>query len=220
MKTKLLVFLLPLFLFSCSNGKLQDIPARGDFAVLPEPASAERVANFAGGCFWSMQECMLSLKGVRMVISGYAGGNTSDPTYDKVLAGNTGHAEAVQVYYNPKVISFDKLAKAFFLAHDPTQLNGQGPDIGSDYRSIAFYRNEQEYRTLLNVINKIDDSGKYKDNIVTELKPLEVFHPAEMSHQDYYKRNPWDLYIRKVSKPKVLKLRHAIPTMIKSEYTE
>jgi len=209
-----------LFLTACSSTAEQDIKAADGFAVLPDPGEGEAVADFAGGCFWAMQEALLQLKGVHLVISGYAGGEAGHPTYQDVLAGNTGHAEAVQVYYDPKVISFDKLATAFFHAHDPTQVNGQGPDLGSDYRSIAFYRNAAENAILRRLIQEVNNSGQHQDEVVTELVNFEAFYPAEMEHQDYYKRNPWDLYIRRVSRPKVLKLQKSMPEWIKPEYLE
>lgn len=217
-------FYYPLYLLilamgtACSNAKTQQLTSAAGFAVLPQVQKGERVANFAGGCFWATQACMLQLKGVNIVISGYAGGELANPTYDAVLSGTTGHAESVQVYYDPAVISFQKLAEAFFHAHDPTQLDGQGPDIGSDYRSIAFYRNEQEYKDLLETVNKI--SALYEDQVVTELVKIKAFYPAEMEHQDYYARNSWDPYIRKVSRPKVMKLQKALPKLIKAAYVE
>jgi peptide-methionine (S)-S-oxide reductase len=211
-------FTMLLLLLGCSNAPIPKFDSKGGVAVLPALQPGEQVADFAGGCFWAMQECLLELKGVHTVISGYAGGSTKNPDYDAVLAKNTGHAESVQVYYDPKVISFEKLTEAFFYAHDPTQLNGQGPDEGSDYRSIAFYHNKGEYDTILKVINKVSRSGHYPDPIVTELLPIKVFYPAESEHQGYYARNPWSVYIRSVSRPKVLKLRNSMPNMIKPEY--
>lgn len=218
-RTPLFVVLLLSIFLSCTSSSMQEFQELDGFAVLPEPEAKEQVATFAGGCFWAMQECMIQLKGVNKAISGYAGGSTVGPSYDEVLSGTTGHAEAVQVYYDPKVISFEQLANAFFEAHDPTQLNRQGPDIGSDYRSIAFYRNEREYKALL-ALRKVLDSTRFGNMIVTELMQLDKFYPAEMEHQDYYKRHGWEPYIRRVSKPKVLKMQKSMPSMIKTEYLE
>src|ERR1700736_728489 len=117
-----------------ANG--QTAGGANDFSVLPKPKAGEEVATFGGGCFWSMSEAMSELKGVNRVISGYAGGRTKNPTYDQVSTGTTGHAECSQIYYDPKVVSFATLTEAFFFAHDPTELNRQGPDIGTDYRTI------------------------------------------------------------------------------------
>lgn len=215
----LFAFLVLSIVLSCTSSSVQEFQEVDGFAVLPQAKANEQVATFAGGCFWAMQECMIQLKGVNKAISGYAGGSTANPTYDGVLTGHTGHAEAVQVYYDPKVINFEQLANAFFEAHDPTQLNRQGPDVGSDYRSIAFYRNEHEYKALLRM-RKVLDSTRFKNQIVTELMRLDKFYPAEMEHQDYYKRHGWEPYIRRVSKPKVLKMQKSMPSMIKTEYLE
>lgn len=203
-------------LLSCGGG--QYLENKNGFAVIPAAQVGESVATFAGGCFWSMQECMIELKGVHKVISGYAGGQKAHPTYQEVLSKTTGHAEAVQVYYNPQVISFEQLATAFFYAHDPTQVDRQGPDIGSDYRSIAFFRTEQEFYILKKVIGKLASAHKYDEPVATELLPFQVIYGAETEHQDYYRYNPWDPYIRNVSKPKVMKLRKELPGLIKNEY--
>lgn len=212
----MLSLLIVLALFSCKEG--QKLEGKNGFAVVPEAKTGEAVATFAGGCFWAMQEGMVELKGVHKVISGYAGGSTKNPSYEDVLTKTTGHAESVQVYYDPKVISFKELSEAFFHAHDPTQVNGQGPDHGEDYRSIAFYRSEQEYEALQENITAI--GKQLAKPVATELLPFEVFYPAEMHHQDYYKRNSWEPYIRNVSRPKVLKLRKSMPQLIKSDYLD
>ena len=212
----LLICIATLLLFSCKEG--QKLDSRNGFAVVPAVAKGEAVATFAGGCFWAMQECMVELKGVHKVISGYAGGSTKNPSYEDVLTKTTGHAESVQVYYDPKVLPYKKLAEAFFHSHDPTQVDGQGPDLGSDYRSIAFYRSNQEYNDLQELTGVIgNELGR---SIATELVPFEVFYPAETHHQDYYKRSSWEPYIRNVSRPKVLKLRKSMPELIKSEYKD
>ncbi len=219
MKSPVVLFMASLFLLASCTGKgTQKLESRDGFTVLPVQKPNEKVADFAGGCFWAMQECMLELKGVNKVVSGYAGGRTEDPTYETVLTKQTGHAESVQVYYDPAIISFEQLTEAFFYAHDPTQMDGQGPDLGSDYRSIAFYRSPEEYKVIRKVSDRIDNSHHYSGPIVTELMPFKAFYPAETEHQDYYARNSWSSYIRNVSKPKVLKLRAALPALIKAEY--
>src|ERR1700712_2859853 len=149
---RIILYAAAIILFAgCVNGQ----PAgSNEFAALPKPAAGEEVATFGGGCFWSMSEAMSELKGVSKVISGYAGGTTKNPSYEDVSSRTTGHAECVQVYYDPKVISYATLANAFFFAHDPTELNRQGPDEGTDYRSIVFYRTPEEKAMLLDVIKK------------------------------------------------------------------
>lgn len=217
MKRSILLWSVILLLSACSSGG-QHIESKNGFAVLPEVQSSEAVATFAGGCFWAMQESLIQLKGVNLVISGYAGGSTVNPTYDEVLQKGTGHAESVQVYYNPAKISFEQLTNAFFMAHDPTELNRQGPDVGTDYRSVAFYRTPEELKTIVRVMKSMEAAKVYPAGFVTELEPFAVFYPAESSHQDYYEQNTWDPYIRNVSRPKVLHVRAKLPQLIKSEY--
>jgi len=190
-----------------------------DFAILPQPKPGEAVATFGGGCFWSMNEAISELKGVDKVISGYAGGSKARPTYEQVGTQQTGHAETVQVYYDPKVISFQALAHAFFFAHDPTELNRQGPDEGTDYRSIVFYRTPEEKAIWQDEIKKINASRHYPEPIVTEVVPFKAFYPAEKYHQDYYRlhlgENP---YLSAVSEPKVMKFREAMHAELKPEF--
>lgn len=220
MKKVKLIFLILLSIIFCACNEAQKLETKNGFAVITAAKNGEAVATYAGGCFWAMQECMLQLKGVSKVISGYSGGTKVNPDYDVVLSKTTGHAEAVQVYYDPKVISFEKLTEAFFNAHDPTQENGQGPDLGSDYRSIAFYRSPSERIIIQNLISRIDSMNGYNRPVVTEVVPFKIIYPAENEHQDYYRRHSWDSYIRNVSRPKVLKLRKTMPYLIKSEYKD
>ncbi|WP_426670687.1 peptide-methionine (S)-S-oxide reductase MsrA [Mucilaginibacter sp. McL0603] len=188
------------------------------FTPLPKPKAGEAVATFGGGCFWSMSEAMSELKGVNKVISGYAGGTTKNPTYDQVATLTTGHAECSQIYYDPKVISFTTLANAFFFAHDPTELNRQGPDVGTDYRSIAFYRTPEEKNILLGLIKKINQSKHYSKAIVTQVVPFTGFYAAENYHQCYYRLNGDKSYIVQVSKPKVMKFRKVMNAELKAEF--
>ncbi len=188
------------------------------FSKLNPTKPGENVATFAGGCFWALEEGMSELKGVNNVTSGYAGGTTKNPTYEQVGSLKTGHAEAVQVYYDPKIITYAELVKAFLFAHDPTQLNKQGPDIGTDYRSVAFYRNEQEKKIIEQEIAKVNTSKHYQDRIVTDIVPFTFMYPAETYHQDYYRLHPNQSYIVSVSKKKVMKLRESCPDLIKPEF--
>src|SRR5829696_5808654 len=145
----------------------------------------EAVATFAEGCFWHTEIVFQSLVGVRDAVSGYAGGTNNNPDYEKVSSEATGHAESVQVYYDPSKISFETLVKAFFASHDPTTLNRQGNDVGPQYRSIAFYRNEKEKQIIEKEIEQLTTSKTFKDKIVTEVKELSKFYPAEEYHQEY-----------------------------------
>ena len=190
-----------------------------EFASVPQPKPGEAVATFGGGCFWSMSEALSELKGVDKVVSGYAGGTTKNPTYEDVCTRETGHAEVVQVYYDPKVLSFETLVHGFFFAHDPTEVNRQGPDVGTDYRSIVFYRNDQEKDIIQDEIKKINASKHYSGSIVTQVEPFKVFYPAEKYHQGYYRlhlgENP---YLSSVSEPKVEKFRKVMKAELKPEF--
>ena len=186
-------------------------------AALPKVKAGEAVATFAGGCFWAQEEGFDQLRGVREVISGYAGGNVPNPTYQQVGTDRTGHAESVQVYYDPKVISYKDLLTAFFAGHDPTTLNRQGPDVGRDYRSVAFYRTPAEKQEILAAIQRTNASKHYPNPVVTEVVPFSVFYPAERFHQNYCKLHPNQRYIQSVSLPKVEKLRHAMQGKLKKE---
>ncbi|GAB4091359.1 peptide-methionine (S)-S-oxide reductase [Flaviaesturariibacter terrae] len=175
------------------------------------PASGEAVATFAEGCFWHSEIIFQSLKGVRDAVSGYAGGHTKNPTYETVGTGQTGHAESVQVYYDPAVISFRTLVQAFFASQDPTQANGQGPDQGTQYRSIAFYRSPQEKKIIEEEIARIKATGKYRKPIATELLPLGEFYPAERYHQEFVAHHPNQPYVRSVSIPDYEHFRRTFP---------
>jgi peptide-methionine (S)-S-oxide reductase len=166
-----------------------------------KPTPNEAVADFAEGCFWHAEIVFQSLVGVRDAVSGYAGGSDKHPDYEKVCTGTTGHAETVQVYYDPSKISFATLVDAFFASVDPTELNRQGPDEGTQYRSIAFYRNDEEKKIIEDAINRIAVSGKYPGKIVTQVTPFTVFYPAEQYHQEYIKNHPDNPYVQSVSIP-------------------
>jgi len=171
------------------------------------PIANEAVATFAEGCFWHSEIVFQSLVGVRDAVSGYAGGSSTDPDYESVSTGQTGHAETVQVYYDPSKISFETLVAAFFASQDPTTLNRQGNDIGTEYRSIAFYRNEKEKQIILAEINRLTASKKYKNRIVTEVVPFKKFYPAEDYHQEYISNNPGNPYVQNVSIPDFIKFK-------------
>ena len=174
-------------------------------------------AYFASGCFWCVESIYESLKGVEEVFSGYAGGKTKNPTYYQVVNGKTGHAETVEVIYDPKIINFAILVKVFFDSHDPTMLNQQGPDRGTQYRSVAFYQNDSEKKIIEDQISKLTKAKVYQKNIVTEVKQLSKFYYAEKYHQDYEKKNPNDLYILNVSKPRLNKFKAISSKLIKKK---
>lgn len=199
MKFLLSTFVSLFFLVSCAQ-----TPQRAGIvkvATSSKPVANEAVATFAEGCFWHAEIVFQSLVGVRDAVSGYAGGSTTDPTYEKVASGNTGHAETVQVFYDPSKITYQELVAAFFASQDPTTLNRQGNDQGSEYRSIAFYRNSDELGTINAEIKKLTDSKKFRNKIVTEVVPFTKFFPAESYHQEYISRNPGNPYVQNVSIP-------------------
>jgi peptide-methionine (S)-S-oxide reductase len=171
-------------------------------------------AYFASGCFWCVESIYESLNGVSQVQSGYSGGKTKNPDYYQVLTGKTGHAETVKVIYDSKKISFKKLVEVFFASHDPTTLNRQGPDIGTHYRSIAFYKNDLEKNIIKNEIQKLLYNKTYK-RIVTEVTKFEIFYIAEDYHQDYKINNPNNPYIWKVSVPRINDFKKKFPELLK-----
>lgn len=174
-------------------------------------------ATFAGGCFWCTEAVFERTKGVKSVISGYTGGTQKNPTYKQVSAGMTDHAEAVQIYYDPEVITYQQLLEVFFGTMDPTQLNRQGPDVGEQYRSAVFYHDQEQQRLAESYMDKLGASGKYDEPIVTQLVPFEKFWVAEDYHQDYYELNPGNPYIQSVAKPKVKKFKKNFPDLLKDK---
>ena len=158
-------------------------------------------ATFAGGCFWCIEASFEQIEGVIEAVSGYAGGTKNNARYDLVSSGKTAHAEAVQIYYDPNKISFEILLDILFTAHDPTQLNRQGPDVGKQYRSVVFYHNGSQKKIVNQKIKEI--SPVFSSPIVTLIEPLVAFYPAEDYHQDYEKNNPYQPYVLSVSKPKI-----------------
>lgn len=190
-----------LLLSSCVQSQSVKIP-------LPEkqkPSANEAVATFAEGCFWHAEIVFQSLVGVRDAVSGYSGGKDKHPDYEKVCSGTTGHAEAVQVYYDPSRISYETLVAAFFASMDPTELNRQGNDQGTQYRSAAFYRNQKEKQVLETEIKKVQ--GKYKQKIVTEVSPFTQFYTAEDYHQEYIHYHPSNGYVANVSIPDFIEFK-------------
>lgn len=175
-----------------------------------------KIAYFASGCFWCVEAIFESVDGVEEAISGYAGGHTRNPTYNSIGTGTTGHAETVAVYYNPKKVSFDTLVKVFFGSHDPTTKNGQHPDYGSQYRSIAFYQTEQEKKNINSVIKELN-TKYYKGKIVTEVTLFTKFHPAEEYHQNYERLHPNNPYVKNVSIPRLNRFKKLFPTILKKE---
>jgi peptide-methionine (S)-S-oxide reductase len=188
------------------------IPA-ADFAE-PDPAAGR--LTLAGGCFWCVEQLYRDVVGVTEVLSGYSGGTAADATYRAVCSGRTRHAEAVEIRYDPARVRHGELLRLFFaVAHDPTQLDRQGADVGRQYRSALFYRSDAEKAVFAAYIRQLTEMRAFARPIVTTLEPLETFHLAEAEHQDYARRNPFQPYIRGVSMPKLEKLRAYFPDKIK-----
>ncbi|MBV9546638.1 MAG: peptide-methionine (S)-S-oxide reductase MsrA [Chloroflexi bacterium] len=164
-------------------------------------------ATLAGGCFWCLEAVFTELRGVERVVSGYTGGQVANPSYEQVCSGRTGHAEAVQITFDPEEVSYRELLDVFFTIHDPTTLNRQGADVGTQYRSAIFYESPEQQRIAQEVIDQTNASGIWRSRLVTQLVPLERFYPAEAYHQDYFMRNPNQPYCQIVIAPKVAKAR-------------
>jgi len=165
------------------------------------------VATLGGGCFWCLDGIFRDLKGVERVESGYAGGYTKNPSYREVCSGTTGHAEVVQVTFDPSIISYRDLLGVFFTIHDPTTLDRQGADVGTQYRSVILYHSEAQHRTADEVIADLSERGVWDNPIVTQIEPFQAFYPAEDYHQDYFAQNPDQPYCQIVIAPKVSKFR-------------
>ena len=169
--------------------------------------TGQEVATLAGGCFWCLDAAFRLLKGVTKVESGYAGGTRPNPTYEQVCTGATGHAEVARVTFDPSIISYRDLLDVFFTIHDPTQLNGQGADIGTQYRSAIFPHTDEQRQEAERAIKELEASGAWDAPIVTTIEPMKAFYPAETYHQDYYARNSRQPYCQAVIAPKIAKLR-------------
>lgn len=176
------------------------------------------MATLAGGCFWCLEAVYEQLRGVEKVESGYAGGHVPDPTYRQVTTGKTGHAEVVQLTYDPAVVSFRELLEVFFTIHDPTTLNRQGADVGTQYRSAIFYHDEDQKQVAEEVIREMEAAAIWDDPIVTEVSPLDAFYKAEDYHQEYYRNNTYQPYCQVVIAPKVSKFRQKYLANLKPSF--
>ncbi len=172
-------------------------------------------ATLGGGCFWCTEAVFSEVKGVTSVTPGYSGGHVRNPTYEQVCTDTTGHAEVVQVEFDPRVVTFGELLHIFFTIHDPTTPNRQGADVGTQYRSVIFYHTEQQRKTAAEVMEEITKSGIWGKKLVTQLEPLKEFYPAEEYHRNYFERNPSQPYCRMVIEPKVAKFRKHYLQMLK-----
>jgi peptide-methionine (S)-S-oxide reductase len=189
------------------SAKDRKVPAKGK----------NELATLAGGCFWCLEAVYNDLRGVEKVVSGYSGGHVVKPTYEQVTRGNTGHAEVVQITFDPKVITFQELLEVFFTIHDPTTLNRQGPDVGPQYRSAIYYHSPEQKAVADKTITDISAAKIWNNPIVTEVTKFEAFYPAEDYHQRYYERNPNQRYCKMVIEPKVIKFRKQFFSKLKKQ---
>jgi peptide-methionine (S)-S-oxide reductase len=180
-------------------------------------AQKTKVAYFGSGCFWCVEAIFETVKGIKEAESGYCGGTTKNPTYEQICTGKTGHAETVKVTYDPNVISYSDLLRVFFNSHDPTTLNQQGPDKGTQYRSVIFYANESEKELSKNYIKNLLDKKTFKE-ITTTLEPFNTFYPAEAYHQDFEKRNPDYPYVKQVSLPRLKAFKNKTKDLLKKNH--
>ena len=188
---------------------------------LAADAGTEARVVLAGGCFWCVEAVFLAVDGVTAVVSGYAGGSAETANYEAVCTGNTDHAEVVDVHYDPSKVSFGELLRVFFsVAHDPTQLNRQGNDRGTQYRSAVFYETQAQKQLVDAYLLQLNEAGVYPAPIVTTVEPLEAFYPAEEYHQNFAARNPWQPYIMAVAAPKMEKLANTWPEQLKPEFNQ
>lgn len=183
----------------------------------PTDLASYQKAYFASGCFWCVEAIFESVEGVKEAISGYAGGDEKNPTYSDVGSGNTGHTETVEVYYDSTIISYQTLLKVFYGSHNPTTVNGQHPDYGTQYRSAIFYINDNQKKLAKAYKDSLDKTGEYEKPIATEITKLKTFWKAEDYHQDYEKRNPNQPYVKSVSIPRLNKFKGKFPELLKKE---
>lgn len=174
------------------------------------------VATLGGGCFWCLEAVFKEVEGVEQVVPGYSGGHVPHPTYEQVCTGDTGHAEVVQITFDPEIISYRELLEIFFAIHDPTTLNRQGADVGTQYRSIILYHSPEQRETAVRLIEELDASGLWEDPIVTQVEPFSAFYPAEEYHRDYFARNPNQPYCSLVIAPKVRSFRQKFAGRLKA----
>jgi peptide-methionine (S)-S-oxide reductase len=211
------LFSATVLLSSCNAFSGKPVETNATAHSQPDPVSYGKLdtATFASGCFWCVEAVFESLKGVKEAESGYAGGNTVNPSYEEVCTHTTGHTETVQVFYDPTMISYQTLLEVYFASMDPTQVNAQGPDRGDSYRSVIFYRTEAEHNLAEAYKKQLNDSGKYSKPIAVIIQPFKVFYKAEAYHQNYEKNHPENPYVQNVSIPRIQRMKAQFPQLLK-----
>jgi peptide-methionine (S)-S-oxide reductase len=205
-------------IWGCNNKSTNAQSEIGSDKGANQKMDNQEKATFGSGCFWCTEAVFERLNGVNKVVSGYAGGTVENPTYEQVCSGKTGHAEVTQITYDPKVITYDELLEVFWRTHDPTTLNRQGNDVGTQYRSVIFYHNEEQKPLAEKYKEELNKSGAWDKPIVTEIKPFTNFYPAENYHQNYYDNNPAQPYCSFVITPKVEKFEKVFKDKLKNKY--
>lgn len=214
------LFLFPLAFLLMSCSAANNKPPMAEEQAVAKTVSLEGLskAYFASGCFWCVEAVFESVRGVSEAVSGYSGGVTENPTYEQISTGRLRHAEAVEVYYDPAVVSYETLVTVFFGSHDPTTPNQQGPDKGPQYRSMIYYQNDTEKKIAEQHIAAITESGVYKNPVVTEVVPFTKFWKAEEYHQDYERKHPNNGYVRAVSIPRLNRFKKSFPQLLKEDH--
>ncbi len=217
MRVTLLLFSIA-FILACSSNTQSQVSDEQVRTLDQSDAGDLSIATFAGGCFWCVEASFERIQGVKEVVSGYTGGSEPNPTYQQVSYGLTHHAEAVRVHFDPAIVDYPTLLKVFFVAHDPTQLNRQGPDVGAQYRSAVYFHDSDQKAAVDAYIKQLNKSEKFMSPIVTQLEEAGTFYVAEEYHQDYYEHHPNQSYIYNVSRPKVEKVMKTFPELLKPVY--
>lgn len=218
MKKIIIISISAFLLNACAGTSQSSAPEKsGEKSIQSSQKELEGLstAYFASGCFWCVEAVFESVQGVEEAVSGYAGGHTENPTYQSIGTGRTGHAESVKVYYDSDIVDYSTLLKVYYGSHDPTTVNGQEPDFGTQYRSIIFYQNEEEKKITEDFKKRLASSGQYDNPIVTEIVQFEKFYEAEEYHQDYERRNPTQSYVRNVSVPRLNRFKEKFPDLLK-----
>ena len=214
-----IILLITLSVFACSNTNSNNAVIQ-DEIITDNSMDSFQKATFGAGCFWCVEAVFQELKGVSAVKPGYAGGHVKNPSYKEVCNGTTGHAEVAQITFDPQVITYAELLEVFWKTHDPTTLNRQGNDRGTQYRSAIFYHNEEQKKLAEHYKKELDASGAWEDPIVTEIEPLDVFYEAEDYHNNYFLNNPEQGYCKVIIQPKVEKFRKVFKDKLKDQVKE
>ncbi|MFA6402717.1 MAG: peptide-methionine (S)-S-oxide reductase MsrA [Salinivirgaceae bacterium] len=217
MNNKVIVIFFATFALTGAACNAKKVPVANEDSLLTDKNMKTEIATFGGGCFWCTEAMYSRLNGVISATSGYSAGHTANPTYKEVCTGTTGHAEVIQVVYNPEIITYTELLEIFFKTHNPTTLNRQGEDAGTQYRSVVLYHSDEQKNIALKIIDNLNGAKIWDDPLVTQLVPFEVFYSAEAYHQDYFDNNTGQMYCKMVIVPKVEKFEKLFKDKLKKK---